>query len=89
MELVIRIDKADYEKIKKTSFVENTDTMLHQSSEDRKGTMILFRIMDAIKDGTPLDSIIADIEVARDKDKLCEYPYNRCIDILRGAADEN
>lgn len=30
-----------------------------------------------------LDSIIADIEAARDKDKLCEYPYNRCIDIIR------
>ena len=37
----------------------------------------------AIISGTPLDSIIADIEAARDKDKLCEYPYNRCIDILR------
>lgn len=37
----------------------------------------------AILHGTPLDSIIADIEATRDKDKLCEYPYNRCIDILR------
>lgn len=34
-----------------------------------------------------LDSIIADIEAARDKDKLCEYPYNRCIDILRRAGE--
>lgn len=37
---------------------------------------------NAIIDGTPLDYIIADIEVARDKDKLCEYPYNRCINII-------
>lgn len=87
MDLIIKINKADYEKIKKTSFVENTETMLHQSSEDRKGTMMLFRIMDAIKDGTPLDSIIADIEAARDKDKLCIYPYNRCIDILRRSGE--
>ena len=35
-----------------------------------------------LKNGTPLDSIISQIEAARDKDKLCEYPYNRCIDIL-------
>ena len=54
MKLVIEMDKADYEKIKKTSFVENTETMLHQSLEDRKGTMMLFRVMDAIKDGTPI-----------------------------------
>lgn len=27
------------------------------------------------------------IEEARDKDKLCEYPYNRCIDILRRAGE--
>lgn len=40
-----------------------------------------------IAKGTPLDSIIADIEEARDKDKLCEYPYNRCIDILRRAGE--
>lgn len=40
-----------------------------------------------IANGTPLDRIIADIEAARDKDKLCEYPYNRCIDILRRAGE--
>lgn len=55
MQIVIELDKEDYEKIKKTSFVENTETMLNQSSEDRKGTMMLFRIIDAIKDGTPID----------------------------------
>ena len=54
MKLVIDIDKADYEKIKKTSFVENTETMFHQSSEDRKCTMMLFRVLDAIEDGIPL-----------------------------------
>lgn len=44
-------------------------------------------IVNAVANGTPLDSIIADIEAARDKDKLCEYPYNRCIDILRRAGE--
>jgi hypothetical protein len=54
MQIVIDIPKDDFEKIKNISFVENTETMLHQSSEDRKGTMMLFRVMDAIKEGTPL-----------------------------------
>ena len=30
-----------------------------------------------------IDEIIKRIEETRDKDKLCEYPYNRCIDIVR------
>jgi hypothetical protein len=30
-----------------------------------------------------IDKIIKRIEQTRDKDKLCEYPYNRCIDIVR------
>lgn len=45
-------------------------------------------LMDSIKNGTPLDSIIADIEAARDKDKLCEYPYNRCINIIKKAVGD-
>lgn len=54
MQIVIDITEKDYEKIRKTSFVENTETMFKQSSEDRKGTMMLFRVIDAIKNGTPL-----------------------------------
>lgn len=47
------------------------------------------RIMvETITNGTPLDSIIADIEAARDKDKLCEYPYNRCINIIKKAVGD-
>ena len=30
-----------------------------------------------------LNKIITRIEQTRDKDKLCEYPYNRCIRILK------
>ena len=29
------------------------------------------------------DEIISRIEEARDKDKIAEYPYNRCIKIIR------
>lgn len=42
----------------------------------------------ALRLGTPLDSIIADIEATRDKDKLCKYPYNRCINIINKAVDD-
>jgi len=31
-----------------------------------------------------LDKIIAQIEQTRDKDKIAEYPYNRCIRIVEG-----
>lgn len=44
-------------------------------------------IRDSIVNAIPLNSIISEIEQARDKDKLCEYPYNRCIDILRRAGE--
>jgi len=54
MQIVIKIQEDDFEKIKNTSFVENTEIMFHQSSEDRKDTVMLFRILNAIKDGTPL-----------------------------------
>ena len=30
-----------------------------------------------------VEEAIRRMEEARDKDKLCEYPYNRCIRILR------
>lgn len=52
------------------------------------GKTITDNLLRAIKKGTPLDSIIADIESARDKDKLCEYPYNRCIEIIKKAGDK-
>ena len=54
MQIVIKIQEGDFEKIKNTSFVEDAETMFYQSPEDRKDTMMLFRILDAIKDCTPL-----------------------------------
>ncbi len=54
MQIVINITEEDYEKIRETSFVENIEIVFKQSSEDRKGTMMLFRVIDAIKNGTLL-----------------------------------
>lgn len=54
--------------------------------EDEKSfSDFAYVVMDSIKNGIPLDSIIADIEAARDKDKLCEYPYVRCVEIIKKA----
>jgi len=72
MKIVINISKDDFERIKNTSFVEDTETMLHQSSEDRKSTMMLFRVMDAIKEGTPLPKHHGDLV---DRDALLDGAY--------------
>lgn len=70
MQIVIEIDDKTYERIK---YLEpKADTLLDS-------------LMMAIQNGTPLDEIITQIEQARDKDKNCgEYPYNRCIEIIKG-----
>ena len=56
VKLIIEIPKEDIEFIRKASFVEDEKTMFKQSPSDRQGTMMLFRLMDSIKNGTPLDN---------------------------------
>lgn len=51
----------------------------------KNGSIASQNILNAVKVATPLDSIIADIEATRDKDKLCEYPYVRCVEIIKKA----
>ena len=41
-----------------------------------------YRMMDAEID-KKVEEAIRRMEEARDKDKIAEYPYNRCIRILR------
>ena len=55
VKLIIEIPKEDIELICKTSFTEDERTMFKQSPSDRQGTMMLFRLMDSVKDGKPLD----------------------------------
>lgn len=73
MKIVIDIPKDDFERIKNTSFVENTETMLHQSSEDRKSTMMLFRVMDAIQEGIPLPEHHGDLISKEQAIELVEF----------------
>ena len=61
VKLIIEIPKEDIEFIRKTSFVEDEKTMFKQSPSDRQGTMTLFRLMDSIKNGIPLDDVKAEI----------------------------
>lgn len=37
----------------------------------------------ALEQTNTLDKIITRIEQAREKDKLCKYPYSRCIEIIK------
>ena len=55
VKLIIEMPKEDIELICKTSFVEDERTMFKQSPADRQGTLMLFRLMDSVKDGKPLN----------------------------------
>lgn len=55
VKLIIEIPKEDIAFIRKTSFIEDEKTIFKQTSSDRQGTMILFRLMDSIKNSTPLN----------------------------------
>ena len=54
MKIVIDINEKDYDFINNTSFVEDEGLIIRQTREDRKKTMILFDILDAVRNGTPL-----------------------------------
>lgn len=77
VKLIIEIPKEDIELICKTSFVEDERTMFKQSPSDRQGTMMLFRLMDSVKDGISLEMLKAEI---RDNTNHCEcVPNGSCI----------
>lgn len=77
VKLIIEIPKEDMELIFKTSFVEDERTMFKQSPSDRQGTMMLFRLMDSVKDGVLLEMVKTEI---RDSANHCEcVPDGSCI----------
>lgn len=53
-EIVIKISEDAYDYLINTHFVENTKYIFNQSVKDRKHTMQLFEVIDAVKNGTPL-----------------------------------
>lgn len=54
MQIVIEIDDMAYKFVQNTSFVEDESTLFNQTNADRKKTLFLFDILDAIKNGTAL-----------------------------------
>lgn len=54
MEIVIELTDEVIAFVEETSFVEDERTLFRQSNADRKKTLILFDIIDAIRNGTPL-----------------------------------
>lgn len=54
MRIVIDIDDAAYKFVQSTSFVEDESTMFGQTNADREKTLLLFDILSAIKNGTPI-----------------------------------
>lgn len=81
VKLIIELPKEDIELICKTSFVEDERTMFKQSPSDRQGTMMLFRLMDSVKDGIPLDDVKAEIEKLPDLNP--DYPMDKIIHISK------
>lgn len=54
MEVVIDIPEEIYEFVQNTSFVEDESTLFKQTNAERRKTLYLFDIIDAIRNGTPL-----------------------------------
>lgn len=54
MQIVIEVSKEDYDLFKNTAFVEDEKTIFKQKTEDRRKTMALFRIIEAVRHGTVL-----------------------------------
>ena len=85
MKIVIDIDDMAYKFVQNTSFVEDESTMFEQTNADRKKTLFLFDILDAIKNGTPLPRghgrLIDAEEVKRKMGNLDGFGMiGRCID---------
>lgn len=94
MKLVIDIPEAFEGHFNQDRFKDSFERVINDSFTNNYGLAgnyereTLEMLITAFENSTPLDSIIADIEAARDKDKLCEYPYNRCINIIKKAVDD-
>lgn len=55
MKRIIEIEEREFDLIEETTFVEDTDVMFRQTAEDREKTLMMFRIIDAIKQSKPYD----------------------------------
>ena len=70
---------------RKMFWVECTSCGISQAHHDLSGYRTPNKAVERWNRRFELDDIIAEIESARSKDKLCEYPYVRCINIIKKA----
>ena len=91
MKIVIDIDDMAYKFVQNTSFVEDESVMFKQTNADRKKTLFLFNILDAIKNGTLLpkghgrlidaDAFIARLEDASKRQKYKKLLIDDCLTV--------
>lgn len=74
MEIVIDIPDEIYDFVQNTSFVEDESTLFKQTSAERQKTLVLFDILDAIRNGTPLPEHLNKIKDDIDK-KISHYEH--------------
>ena len=77
MKLIIDLTESELAKLE-----ELTKTSFYGAEIDSEVSDAISKLLESHPCEDTLDRIITQIEQARDKDKLCEYPYNRCIKII-------
>ena len=77
MKIVIDIPEEIYDFVQNTSFVEDERTLFKQSNAERQKTLLIFDIMDAIRNSTPLPEHHGRLI---DADALEQYCFNKNFD---------
>lgn len=77
MKLIIDLTESELVKLE-----EITKTSFYGAEIDSEVSDAISKLLESHPCEDTLDRIITQIEQVRDKDKLCEYPYNRCIKII-------
>lgn len=81
MKIVIELTDEVIAFVEETSFVEDERTLFRQSNADRKKTLMLFDIIDAIRNGTPLPKHHGRlIDADAFKENVCTYQQTGCGD---------
>ena len=77
MKLIIDLTEREIARLE-----EITKTSFFGAEIDAEVSDAISKLLESQPCEDTLDRIIDRIEQVRDKDKLCEYPYNRCIRII-------
>ena len=78
MKLIIDLTESELAKLE-----EITKTSFLGAEINAEVSDAISKLLESHPCEDTLDRIITQIEQVREKDKLCEYPYNRCINIIK------